>query len=127
MKQAFWRRFVPLATTTVMAAVLTRSGAEPSDRTAVLAMFPAVVAVFCVTYPAWSRFFQVEPTRMSTNEFVAGGLGVGAIGVIVQGGGLPALVGVPLAVVASAGLAHISATLKQRERAGDTSTSFFAD
>lgn len=127
MTPAFWRRFIALATPTVVAAVRTRSGAEPSDRTAVLAMFPAVVAVFWVTYPAWSRFFQVEPTRMTLTEFVIGGLGVGAVGVILQGAGLPALVGVPCGVVASAALAHISATLTQRERVGDTSTSFFAD
>ncbi len=72
-----------------------------------------------------SRFLQIEPTRMTIWEFIVGGLAVAALS-IVRDGSLPIVLCVPLAIGASAVLAYVSATVRQRERDGDTATTFFS-
>ncbi|KGN30239.1 hypothetical protein N802_09695 [Knoellia sinensis KCTC 19936] len=49
--------------------MLTRPGAEPGDATIALAGLAAVLPVFWVSYPIFSRFAQIEPTRMTRSEF----------------------------------------------------------
>lgn len=108
-----------------LSAIVTRSGVEATDRTAVLTSLPLVIAMFWVTYPAWSRFFQIEPTRMSIEEFAVGGAAVGVLGLVLQGG-LPAVLGVALALGGATVLAYEAAMLLKRQRDGDTATTFFS-
>lgn len=123
----FWWRFLALAVPMLAYAVLNRPGAEPSDGSVVLALMPLVIAMFWVTYPEWSRFLQIEPTRMSLAEFTMGGFAIAAQGVVLGGSGVPLLIAVPLVLGGSAVLAALSVVLIERARQGDTTTSFFSD
>lgn len=109
----FWRRFIVLGVATVVHAVVTRPGAEPSDRTVALALLTAVAAAIWVMYPVFARFFQVEPTRMTIEEYVVGAVGLGALGVTISYDP-PSAVGLACAVVGSAVLSFESATLLER-------------
>lgn len=124
-KRDFGRRWAALAVTTTAYAIVTRPGAEPSDRTEVLFAFPCLIVLFWVIYPVVSRFLQIEPTRMSVWEFFVGGLAIGVLS-IVRDGSLPIILGLALAIGASAVLAYESATIRQRERDGDTAKTFFS-
>ncbi|WP_404386056.1 hypothetical protein LL946_06715 [Knoellia locipacati] len=121
----FGRRWAALAVTTTAYAIVTRPGAEPSDRTEVLFAFPCLIALIWVIYPVVSRFLRIEPTRMAAWEFVVVWLAVGGLS-IVRDGSLPIILGVALAIGASAVLAYESATIRQRERDGDTAKTFFS-
>lgn len=121
----FGRRWAALAVTTTAYAIVTRPGAQPSDRTEVLLAFPCLIALFWVIYPVISRFLQIEPTRMSVWEFGVVWLAVGALSVV-RDGSLPIVLGVAVAIGASAVLARISAKIRQRERDGDTAKTFFS-
>lgn len=121
----FWWRCAALAVPTTAYAIVTRPGAEPSDRTAALIGLPAVFALFWVIYPVASRFLQIEPTRMTAWEYAFGGVAVAALSVV-RNGSLPVVLGVVAALCASAALAYVSATILQRQRDGDTSTTFFS-
>lgn len=123
----FWIRWVALAVPATLFVVLTRSGAEPSDRTYVLSFFPVLAALFWVSYPVFSRFLQIEPTRMTKKEFGLDLLAAGAVVVAVQRDGLPLVVRVVFAVVGAVALAFFSGVLRQRERDGDVAKDFFAD
>jgi len=124
-KRDFWWRWIALAVPATLSAIVTRSGVEATDRTAVLTSVPLVIAMFSVTYPAWSRFFQIEPTRMSIEEFAVGGAAVGVLGLVLQGG-LPAVLGLALALGGATVLACEAAVLLTRQRDGDTATTFFS-